>query len=105
MQCNELHVRHRFLISVITTFIMVDWILILDEFKVKLCGVRVEEIRPVESVHGGKGGGQQNQCQPVNGGDDPGPLDVARQEENGAELNLRDVNDDDDDERQSLPVL
>ena len=66
-----------------------------DEFKVKLCGVWVEEVGPVEGVHGGKGGGEQDQGQPVDGRDDPRPvLDVVRQEEDGGELDLREVNED-----------
>ena len=66
--------------------------MISDEFKVKLCGVWVEEVGPVEGIHGGKRGREQHQGQPVDGRDDPRPvLDVVRQEENGAELNLRQV--------------
>ena len=66
--------------------------MISDEFKVKLCGVWVEEVGPVEGIHGGKRGGEQHQGQPVDGRDDPRPvLDVVCQEENGAELNLSEV--------------
>lgn len=66
-----------------------------DEFKVKLCGVWVEEVGPVEGVHGAKRGRQQDQGESVDGRDDPRPvLDVVRQEEDGGELDLREVNED-----------
>ena len=66
--------------------------MVSDELKVKLGGVWVEEVGPVEGVHGAKGGGQEDEGEPVDGRDDPRPvLDVVRQEENGAELNLREV--------------
>ena len=60
-----------------------------------MCGVWVEEVWPVEGVHGGKGGGEQNQGQPVDGRDDPRPvLDVVRQKEDRAELDLSEVDKD-----------
>ena len=71
---------------------MVHKISISDKFKVKLGRVWVEEIGPVEGIHGRKCGGEQDKGQPVDGGDDPRPvLDVVRQEEDGAELDLRKV--------------
>ena len=66
-----------------------------DEFEVKLCGVWIEEVGPVEGVHGGKRCRQQDEGEPVDGRDDPRPvLDVVRQEEDGGELDLREVNED-----------
>ena len=62
--------------------------LVSDELKVKLGGVGVEEVGPVEGVHGAKGGRQEDEGEPVDGGDHPRLLDVVRQEEDGAELNL-----------------
>ena len=62
--------------------------MVSDELKVKLGGVWVEEVGPVEGVHGAKGGGQEDEGEPVDGGDHPRLLDVVSQEEDGAELNL-----------------
>ena len=36
--------------------------MVSDELKVKLGGVWVEEVGPVEGVHGAKGGGQEDEC-------------------------------------------
>ena len=62
--------------------------MVSDELKVKLGGVWVEEVGPVESVHGAKSGWQEDEGEPVDGGDHPRLLDVVSQEEDGAELNL-----------------
>ena len=60
-----------------------------------MCGVWVEEVWPVEGVHGAKRGRQQNKGEPIDGRDDPRPvLDVVRQEEDGGELDLMEVNGD-----------
>ena len=60
-----------------------------------MCRVWVEEVGPVEGVHGAKRGRQQDQGESVDGCDDPRPvLDVVRQEEDGGELDLREVNED-----------
>ena len=62
--------------------------MVSDELKVKLGGVWVKEVGPVEGVHGAKGGRQEDEGEPVDGGDHPRLLDVVSQEEDGAELNL-----------------
>ena len=70
--------------------------MVSDELKVKLGGVWVKEVGPVEGVHGAKGGRQEDEGEPVDGRDDPRPvLDVVRQKEDSAELDLRQVNNED----------